>query len=86
MSSARPHHRYTYADCVSSEEYDMGEKLEMYRTIPGLEEVMSSFWTPPAEAKEKVPPFFYARIHDLIVADPEMMAALTAPPAPSPAS
>lgn len=64
-----------------------GEKLASNR-LQGKQELEGSFLNPPKAAKQKVPPFFYDLMRQLVVGDPDMAAALTHPVeelAPAPA-
>lgn len=45
--------------------------------LQGKRELQGSFMNPPKAAKQKVPPFFYDLMRQLVVGDEEMMAALT---------
>lgn len=54
--------------------------------IQGKQELQGSAVNPPRAAKEKVPPFFYDLMRQLVVGDERMMEALTEPveePAPA---
>ena len=45
--------------------------------LQGKEELPGSFMNPPKAAKQKVPPYFYQLMRELVVGNTEMMAALT---------
>lgn len=51
---------------------------ELHRsTETGKTTLTGSLWNPPQAAKERVPPFFYDLIHQLVAGDPEVIRALT---------
>jgi hypothetical protein len=47
--------------------------------LQGKQELQGSFMNPPKAAKQKVPPFFYDLMRELVVGDPEMVEALSQP-------
>jgi hypothetical protein len=53
-----------------------GRELATNR-LQGKEELQGSFMNPPKAAKQKVPPYFYQLMRELVVGNTEMMAALT---------
>jgi hypothetical protein len=45
--------------------------------LVGKESLLGSAWNPPKAAKQKVPQFFYEKVHQLITGDPQVVLALT---------
>lgn len=53
-----------------------GEPIDSHR-IEGRRTLDGSFWNPPEAAKQKVPPFFYELMHELVVGNATIVRALT---------
>jgi hypothetical protein len=57
--------------------YDAGGNELARNKVAGEENLKGSLMNPPKAAKQKVPAYFYGKIHRLITADEKIMAALT---------
>ena len=53
--------------------------------LEGRQTLTGSLVNPPRAAKQRVPPFFYDLVHQLVVGDQEMLPALTGPTTDPPA-
>jgi len=57
--------------------YDADGKELARNTVAGEDVLQGSFMNPPKAAKQKVPPYFYEKMHALVTGDAEIVAALT---------